>query len=119
MAEHLVLSRFQLLRSAKARNQFYCPGALKKAEYKNREFTLHPGDCLFVYTDGIPEAINEFNEFFGEERLIEALNEGETSAPEEIIRHVHDAVNRFTDHTPQFDDITMFCCRYNGPNNPL
>ena len=94
-------------------------GALKKTEYKNREFTLHPGDCLFVYTDGIPEAINGSNEFFGEERLTKALNEDETSDPEEIIRHVHDAVNRFTDHTPQFDDITMLCCRYNGPNDPL
>ena len=82
--------------------------------YTNREFSLSPGECLFVYTDGIPEAVNASEKFFGEERLTAALNESKASDPEEIIRRVGRAVTRFTEQTPQFDDITMLCYRYNG-----
>ena len=81
--------------------------------YTNREFSLSPGDCLFVYTDGIPEAVNASEKFFGEERLTAALNESKASDPEEIIRRVGRAVDLFTEQTPQFDDITMLCFRYN------
>ena len=34
--------------------------------------------------------------------------------PEELIRRVHGAVDRFADHAPQFDDITMLCLKYRG-----
>ncbi len=86
-------------------------GVRKKAEYHNREFRLNPGDCLFVYTDGVPEAINAAGEMFGEERLAEALNQASDTSPEMLIRTVHDAVDRFAGSAPQFDDTTMLCYR--------
>ena len=89
-------------------------GGLKKAHYQNREFELHPGDCLFVYTDGVLEASNPGKEMFGEKRLAEVLNRNADAEPEEIVRYVHDEVNRFADSADQFDDITMLCIRYNG-----
>lgn len=89
-------------------------GAVKKARYQNHEFELQPGDCIFVYTDGVPEAVNEEEEMFSEERLCEAMNQRPGAEPEELIRHVHETVNRFAGNAEQFDDITMLCMKYYG-----
>ena len=82
--------------------------------YHTREFELHPGDSLFVYTDGVAEASSAAKEFFGEARLTETLNRNPDAGPEELIRGVHEALDRFAEGAPQFDDITMLCLRYNG-----
>ena len=42
--------------------------------FREHEFELNPGDSLFVYTDGVPEATNAQNELFGTDRMLEALN---------------------------------------------
>ena len=89
-------------------------GISKRAKYQNREFELHPGDCIFVYTDGVPEANNTREEMFGAEGLIETLNQNPDAAPEELIRNVYKAVDIFDENTPQFDDITMLCFKYYG-----
>ena len=90
-------------------------GPWKKTAYHNRAFELHAGDCIFVYTDGVPEAINAAEELFGEERLAETLNRCPDAEPEGLIRQVHEAVNRFAGDAEQFDDITMLCFKYTGP----
>ena len=91
-------------------------GYSEKAKYQNREFELHPGDCVFVYTDGVPEANDPSGDLFGTDRLTDALNQApEDTSPEQLIRLVYEAVNRFADGTPQFDDITMLCFKYRGP----
>ena len=92
-------------------------GVNKKAKYQIREFELHPGDCVFVFTDGVPEATNQNEEMFGEERLIATLNQTADAGPEELIRSVRRAVKRFAANSPQFDDITMLCLKYNGARN--
>ena len=89
-------------------------GIMKKAGYVNREFELHAGDCIFVYTDGVMEATDAAGKMFGEERLVSALNRQADAKPEDLIRHVHDAVDHFVDSAPQFDDITMLCFKYYG-----
>ena len=75
---------------------------------------MRPGDCLFVYTDGVPEAHNTDQEMFGEGRLIETLNQDPDAEPEKLIARIHEAVDRFADNAPQFDDITMLSFKYNG-----
>lgn len=89
-------------------------GGMKKAKYRNREFELHPGDCLFVYTDGVPEATNADKELFGTERLVNALNEQPQSAPFDILKNVRRAVDDFVQEAEQFDDLTMLCLEYKG-----
>ncbi len=89
-------------------------GVSKKAKYQNREFELHPGDCVFVYTDGVPEANNAREEMFGEDRLLATLNEGPDESPEELIHRVHGAVDQFAGGAAQFDDITMLSMKYYG-----
>ena len=90
-------------------------GVSKKAKYENREFELGPGDSVFVYTDGVPEATNMAQELFGEERMFKTLNRNPDAGPEEIIRFMHKAVDRFAGGAPQFDDITMLAIKYFGP----
>ena len=89
-------------------------GVNKKAKYQNREFELHPGDSVFVYTDGVPEATNAAAEMFGEDRLTVTLNRDADAGPEDLIHQVHDAVDRFADQSPQFDDITMLSLKFHG-----
>ena len=84
------------------------------AKYTVREFELSPGDCIFVYTDGAPEATNNAMEMFGEERLVNTLNRDRDAGPEEIVKHVCDAIGEFADGARQFDDLTMLCMKYTG-----
>ena len=51
---------------------------------------------------------------FGEECLVNALNQNADAGPEELIHLVHEAVDQFVDEAPQFDDITMLCFKYSG-----
>ena len=89
-------------------------GVSKKARFTNREFELHPGDRVFVYTDGVPEATAADGEMFGKERLEAALNTCPDGSPEEILRTVKDAVDAFVGDAEQFDDLTMLCLEYRG-----
>lgn len=89
-------------------------GVNRKARYQNRAFELHPGDRVFVYTDGVPEATAGSGEMFGEQRLAAALNICPDGKPEEILRTVKSAVDAFVGDAEQFDDLTMMCIEYKG-----
>ena len=82
--------------------------------YKEHSFELHPGDSLFVYTDGVAEATNANNELFGTDRMLTALNRNPDAIPEEVLSNVMDGINAFVAGAQQFDDITMLCLKYNG-----
>jgi sigma-B regulation protein RsbU (phosphoserine phosphatase) len=89
-------------------------GAMEEAVYKDYEFTMKPGDKLFVYTDGVPEATDAENKMFGTGRMIEALNTDPTAEPHKILENVQLAVNDFVKDAEQFDDLTMLCFAYKG-----
>jgi len=76
-------------------------------KYKEFEVQLQPGDTIFTYTDGIPEATNEKDEEFGMERLQNVLNESKNDSIRLLCRKVRMAVKDFAGNAPQFDDITM------------
>ena len=84
--------------------------------FRQHEFELHPGDSLFVYTDGVAEATNKDDELFGPDRMLEALNRQPDAKPEVILSNVMDGINEFVAGAEQFDDITMLCLKYIGPN---
>ena len=93
-------------------------GISKKNRYQNREFELRPGDRIFVYTDGVPEATAAGGEMFGEDRLESALNACPSGSPEEILRTVKNAVDTFVGDAEQFDDLTMMCLEFRGFGPP-
>ncbi len=90
-------------------------GGMDGMTYKEYEIQLEPGDKLFVYTDGVPEATNLENELFGTERMLSALNEGPDDTPEDVLKNVRRAVDAFVRGAEQFDDLTMLCLEYKGP----
>ncbi|MBQ4280745.1 MAG: PP2C family protein-serine/threonine phosphatase [Spirochaetales bacterium] len=96
----------------------HCPvlGAMEDIEYSDYTLTLGKGDTIFVYTDGVPEADNPQGEFYGTDRMIDILNtNAQDASPEDIIHSVRKDVDRFASGSEQFDDITMLCLKYNGP----
>lgn len=89
-------------------------GGMDGVKYKEYELTLTPGDKLFVYTDGVPEASDGDDNMFGTERMLDALNEEPEATPERILKNVRAAVDGFVSGAEQFDDLTMLCMEYNG-----
>ncbi|MBR4234634.1 MAG: SpoIIE family protein phosphatase [Clostridia bacterium] len=89
-------------------------GGMNGVRYRNYEMQLLPGEKLFVYTDGVPEANDAAGEMFGEGRMVAALRECEDGTPSQILSEVQRAVNAFAGDAPQFDDLTMLCLQYNG-----
>ncbi len=85
-----------------------------ETSYKEEEFKLEKGDSIFVYTDGVTEAMNVNEELFSKERLINALNENPTLSPKATIEKVLDSIYDFVKDAEQFDDITMLCMTYYG-----
>lgn len=71
------------------------------------EIRLNPGDRIFVYTDGVPEAINEKNEAYGTERLTERLNRVKNNSEAHILEDILQDIRNFAGAAEQFDDITM------------
>ena len=93
-------------------------GWMEGLAYEEYTLTLHPGDKLFLYTDGVPEATNAENKMFGNERMVEALNMDPEAAPRQILSNVREAVRAFVKDAEQFDDLTMLCVEYNGEQHP-
>ncbi len=89
-------------------------GGMDGLRYQEYVLQIHPGDKVFVYTDGVPEATNADKELFGTERLVNALNEQPQSAPFDILKNVRRAVDDFVQEAEQFDDLTMLCLEYKG-----
>jgi serine phosphatase RsbU (regulator of sigma subunit) len=74
------------------------------------ELELAPGDLFAIYTDGITEAINQHDEEFGEERLLDVMTRSRDLSPSNIVTTVFDEVRRFSGDR-QRDDVTLIVAR--------
>ena len=86
-------------------------------KYAESQIQLEPGDILFNYTDGIPEAMSPANKEFGNERLIDTLNSSKNKSLEEICKDMRNAIEKFNDTAQQFDDITMLAIKIKETQN--
>lgn len=93
-------------------------GGMHDMKYSEFEIKMEPGSQLFLYTDGVPEAMNASGQLFGFARMLDALNEDPDAGPEEHLRNVRRTIDAFVGDAEQFDDLTMLCLRYNGPDAP-
>ena len=87
---------------------------LKNIVFSSGRLKLNNGDTLFLYTDGVIDANNKDDEQFGEDGLVETLNEKPDGSPQELEAIILRKLNEFTKNTPQFDDTTMLCVKYLG-----
>jgi serine phosphatase RsbU (regulator of sigma subunit) len=75
--------------------------------WENRSIHIDVGDALILYTDGVPDAQNANGEFFRERRLVECVR-GYLGLPaQDLMVSVIEEVQRFSEDSPQFDDITL------------
>lgn len=88
---------------------------MKDVQYREYIIQMNPGDKLFVYTDGVPEATAVSGEMFGTNRMLDALNSCADSSTEIILQEVRKTVDAFVGDARQFDDLTMMCLEYRGP----
>ena len=84
-------------------------GAMEGVRYRDHEFRLEPGDKLFVYTDGVPEATDRELRMFTLDRLLSTLNKYRDGTPKEILNGVQGSIREFVSDADQFDDMTMLC----------
>ena len=89
-------------------------GGMDGMEYSDYELQLDPGAKLFLYTDGVPEAMNGNGTLFGIERMVQVLRQVQDGTPEQILKAVDAAVSDYAADAPQFDDLTMLCLHYLG-----
>jgi len=88
-------------------------------KFREHEFRLGPGDTLFVYTDGVPEATNNNEEMFGTDRMLEVLNNNLNMPLQHIIDTMRSEIEIFVGDAEQFDDLTMLTLRYYGSDNTI
>ena len=94
-------------------------GLFGEATYEQEVVTLHPGDTLITFSDGVSEAWDTEGTEFGDERILECLHAppGDIE-PDELVQEVLAGVREFTVGEAQADDITVLVVRYRGaPNN--
>ena len=94
-------------------------GAMPGIVYKEYELDLRPGDKLFLYTDGVAEAMRGGDELFGTKRMLDALNRNPEANPEMLLINVRRAVDEFVGDDEQFDDLTMLGFEYKGLETDL
>ena len=87
-------------------------GGMEDMSYTPHEITLHPGDELFLYTDGVTEAVNNENELFGDPRLLETINSRPGLPLKELTVSIKREIDKFAEGAEQADDITMLALRY-------
>ena len=105
---------------------------MEGVRFREAHWQMNPGDLLFLYTDGVPEATDASMTLFGNDRMLQALSE---SLEEEMLQSpqagsagrgwdydelhsfltlVRRHVDEFVGEVPQFDDLTMMCFSYKG-----
>jgi serine phosphatase RsbU (regulator of sigma subunit)/catechol 2,3-dioxygenase-like lactoylglutathione lyase family enzyme len=77
------------------------------------ECQLYPGDTLALYTDGVTESCNVAGEEFGEQRLIEALQQRRELSAHRLLPFVVEEIQKFSPHE-QHDDITLIVAKCTG-----
>ncbi|GHS91751.1 hypothetical protein FACS1894139_12850 [Planctomycetales bacterium] len=82
-------------------------GMMENVQYAVSETVLAPSDILFLYTDGVTEAMDKNDRLFGGERTLAALNGLKNSAPEARLPAMSAAIENFVAGAEQADDITM------------
>jgi sigma-B regulation protein RsbU (phosphoserine phosphatase) len=90
-------------------------GAMENMIFDEDELMLHSGDLLYLYTDGVNEAMNEANQLFGNERTREVLSLLRNCDCISLVNGMSRELAQFTKDAEQSDDITMLALRYFGP----
>jgi sigma-B regulation protein RsbU (phosphoserine phosphatase) len=87
-------------------------GMFENSKYKLCELQLHPGDKLYLYTDGVNEAMNNDGEQLGNERFLAKANELRHLEPDQFDEGIRQTIAEFAGSAEQSDDITTIAIAY-------
>lgn len=85
--------------------------AMEDMHYKTYSIPLTKEDTIFIYTDGVTEANDNYKGFYGEERLRNIINAHKNDDVNTIITSIEEDIKAFCNYEEQFDDTTMFIIR--------
>jgi len=91
--------------------------AFENYPYQKESMDLQAGDRLFCYTDGVTEARNANDFFFGTKATLAVLKDNVSLSSERLVKEIMARIERFTNSTEQNDDITMLFVEYKGKAN--
>jgi sigma-B regulation protein RsbU (phosphoserine phosphatase) len=86
-------------------------GILEDVNYEETYIHLSKGDVVIFYTDGIVEAMNEHEEMFGFDRLLELVQTSQVLNADELLKKIIDQTNAFVGDAIQHDDLTVIVVR--------
>ena len=89
-------------------------GVDKDFRYESKKAVIHKGETIFLYTDGVTEAMNPDDQLFTDKRLEQTLARWREKDTTAIINSVRETVRNFSEGTPQSDDITMLALKFYG-----
>lgn len=89
-------------------------GKIEPIQFQTKEIQLKPGEKMFLYTDGLTEAMNEKDEFYEEERVEEYLRTHSKDSDGKLLRGIIVDTLKFMNKAHQSDDITLLVLEYKG-----
>jgi sigma-B regulation protein RsbU (phosphoserine phosphatase) len=94
-------------------------GVVEKINFQSKKIEIHPGEKLYLFTDGITEACNNEEMVYGSEKLENFLLQHLDVPIETIIKDTFIEVDAFVDGAPQSDDITLLAIAYKGKESHI
>jgi len=91
-------------------------GKMEHQDYDAKKLQLGKGDTLFLYTDGVTEAMDPEMNMYEDERLAAYLKKASGSSVQELAKGSITDLKGFAGSAPQSDDITVMALRYHGRN---
>lgn len=89
-------------------------GGMEGSSYRMQQLQLVPEEILFLYTDGLTEAMNQENHLYGKERPLAVLRTSYEDAARIVVEKMQVDVERYVGSAEQSDDITMLVLHYHG-----
>ena len=89
-------------------------GKIEPIQFQTKEIQLKPGEKLFLYTDGLTEAMNEKDELYEDERVEEYLRTHSKDSDGKLLRGIIVDTLKFMNKAHQSDDITLLVLEYKG-----
>ncbi len=91
-------------------------GVLEHIQLQDTSYVLEPGDCLFLYTDGVTESFSPIGEPYGENRLQNILHMNIHKNVHELLDTLETSLIAFREGAPPTDDVTMVAIRHLPPS---
>jgi sigma-B regulation protein RsbU (phosphoserine phosphatase) len=93
------------------------PIGLANDAFEERSVRLGAGDRIFLYSDGITEAMDIFSNQFGNARLLEAIGQGRTDPLQTAVTNLLEKISRWHGSEKQCDDISIMAVEFSGESS--